>query len=138
MRSIERDLDRILNRLRYAIRERGYTQLEVQEVLGWGRSYISQLLNKQKSLRFEQILSILNVIDVTAAEFFGEIYPLGEADRSRRARRTTPAQVDDAPMGAELRRLELLYAGLVSALKKKGLITTRDLARAVGEARPEP
>ncbi len=38
MRKVERDLDRILTGLRNAIRERGFTQLEAQEVLGWGRS----------------------------------------------------------------------------------------------------
>ena len=36
MQKVERDLERILNRLRSAIRERGYTQYEVQETLGWG------------------------------------------------------------------------------------------------------
>ena len=129
MRSIERDLDRILNRLRHAIRERGYTQLEVQDVLGWGRSYISQLLTRQKSLRLEQILLILNVIGVPPGDFFGAIYPLDEAVRAR---------ADDASMRAELRRIERLYEGIVSVLKKKGLITTEELAGAIERARSTP
>ena len=56
MRAVERDLDRILSLLRNRIRERGFTQLEVQETLGWGRSYISQLVTRQKSLRVEHVL----------------------------------------------------------------------------------
>ena len=70
MRTIERELDRVLTLLRNKIRERGFTQLEVQEALGWGRSYISQLLTKQKSLRIEQVLLILNVVGVDPGEFF--------------------------------------------------------------------
>ena len=135
MRSIERDLDRILNRLRHAIRERGYTQLEVQDVLGWGRSYISQLLTRQKSLRFEQILLILNVIGVPPGDFFSAIYPLEEAASARRA---AAAQADDASMRAELRRIERLYEGIVGVLKKKGLISTEELAGAIERARHRP
>ena len=54
MRRVDRDLDRILTLLRNRIRERGFNQLEVQEALGWGRSYISQLLTQQKSLRIDR------------------------------------------------------------------------------------
>ena len=74
MITVERELDSVLTLLRNKIRERGFTQLEVQEALGWGRSYISQLLTKQKSLRIEQVLLILNVIGVDPSEFFGELY----------------------------------------------------------------
>ena len=73
---LEKEIDRILTLLRNKIRERGYTQLEVQEKLGWGRSYISQLLTKQKTLRVEQILSILETIDVDPREFYAELYYL--------------------------------------------------------------
>jgi len=74
MATVEKELDRFLTLLRNKIRERGFTQLEVQEALGWGRSYISQLLTKQKSLRVEQVLLILEVIGVDPVEFFAELY----------------------------------------------------------------
>ena len=76
-RDIDRVVDRVLTRLRNAIRERHFTQMDVQEALGWGRSYISQLLTKQKTLRVEQILLILNVIGVTPEDFFSEIFQFG-------------------------------------------------------------
>ncbi len=85
MRTVDRDLDRILNRLRNAIRERGYTHLEVQETLGWGRSYISQLLSRQKAVRIDQVLAILNVIDVKPADFWAEIYQFGKFSEPRQA-----------------------------------------------------
>ncbi len=118
MRTVERDLERILTLLRNRIRERGFTQMEVQEVLGWGRSYISQLLTQQKNLRFEQVLQILNVINVDPAEFWAEIYQfgpfreiqaarlggLGRAAPSLPAALRSPDVPDDSAMLADLRR----------------------------------
>ncbi len=78
-RNVEKNLDRILTAIRNRIRERGFTQLEVQEELKWGRSYISQLLTRQKALRVEQVLQILKVIGVEPAEFWGEVFQFGEA-----------------------------------------------------------
>ena len=85
MRTRDRDLDRILTLLRNRIRNRGFTQLDVQERLGWGKSYISQLLTKQKSLRLEQVLMILDVIGDKPADFWAEIF--GTAGRVPARRR---------------------------------------------------
>lgn len=74
MKNLDREIERVLSLLRNKIRERGFTQLEVQEQLHWGRSYISQLVTRQKALRLEQILCILDVIGVSPTEFFGELY----------------------------------------------------------------
>ncbi len=141
MRTVERDLDRVLTRLRNVIRERGFTQLEVQEVLGWGRSYISQLLTKQKTLRVEQIVMILNVISVEPKDFWAEIYqfgPFGAAGTTRRrkgsARASLPS-LDEATPGADMRRIELLYEGIVNVLKRKDLIATAELADAIARAK---
>ena len=49
--------------------------MKLQEVLGWGSSYISQLLTRQKALRIEPVLMILNVIGETPQAFFAELYP---------------------------------------------------------------
>ncbi len=124
MRNIDRDLDRILTHLRRLIRERGFTQMEVQDTLGWGRSYLSQLLTQQKSLRVDQVLLILKAIDADPGAFFGEIYQLG-GDRP-------PAEVD---VGANLHRLGMLVEGLVTVLRQKGLISASDLAAAIKKVR---
>ncbi len=100
MRAAERDLDRILNHLRNRMRERGYTQREVQEVLGWGRSYISQLVTRQKSLRVDHVLVILNVIGVRPEEFWAELFQFGAFSETRprgrggRRRRAAPTPQD--------------------------------------------
>ena len=48
MQQIDAEVDRYLTLLRNRIRQQGFTQLEVQQELGWGRNYISQLLTKLK------------------------------------------------------------------------------------------
>ncbi len=65
--------------LKTVIRERGFTQLRIQEQLGWGRSYISQALNDGKELRFDVMLQILFAIGMEPGTFFArlnrEIFP---------------------------------------------------------------
>lgn len=126
MQTIDRDIERILALLRNLIQQQGFTQLEVQKALGWGRSYISQLLTRQKSLRAEQLLSVLDVIDVDPADFWGEIYRLDEI----RPRRQT-ALFATADVGEEIQQLGMLFEGLVAVMKEKKLITTDDLATAI-------
>ena len=149
MMTVERELDRVLTLLRNKIRERGFTQLEVQEALGWGRSYISQLLTKQKSLRIEQVLLILNVIGVDPSEFFGELYHFSVSGASLEdARRyPNPAMVErfdgagmvGAGAAAEAERnfqeLRSLLRGLLRLLSKKGILEDAELSAAVAAAR---
>ena len=136
MRKVDRDLDRILTLLRNRIRERGFNQLEVQKVLGWGRSYISQLLTRQKCLRIEQVLLILKVIDVDPAEFWGEIYQfdqLGERrpTESRRHRAAPSPFPEGDDVESDLRRIRLLYDGVVHVLTHKKVITAAALEAAI-------
>ncbi len=143
MRTIERELDRVLTLLRNKIRERGFTQLEVQEALGWGRSYISQLLTKQKSLRIEQVLLILNVIGVDPGDFFGELYHFataggGSGGPRYRSFPRGDAFERDAAGTDELTRsfdeLQSLMRGLVRLLTSKGLVEADELSVAVNVA----
>ncbi len=141
MRKVERDLDRILACLRNVIRERGYTQRQVQEVLGWGRSYISQLLTQQKSLRFDQVLRILDVIHVKPEDFWREVYPFGETYRRDGLGRpgghrapSLPGSRERTTLLSDLRRLRRLVDGLVAVLKQKHLITSRELEDATQRA----
>ena len=132
-----RDLDRILTALRNRIRECGLTQLEVQEALGWGRSYISQLLTKQKTLRIEQILLILNVIGLDPAEFWAEVYQFGQFGEVQETRPSHSAPAlfdaldDDDSMLTQARRIQSLLKALVTVLAEKNLITTGEFDAAV-------
>ena len=115
---IERELDGYLTLLRKKIRDRGFTQLEVQEALGWGRSYISQLLTKQKTLRLEQVLLILNVIGVDPGTFFRELY-----------NQQRPTEGSMGTLSAQdVQRLQMLVQGLIDVLLRKGVITRAGLS----------
>lgn len=134
MRAVKRDLNRILNVLRYFIEQRGYTQLEVQETLGWGRSYISQLLKQHKALRFDQILLVLNVINVDPGEFWAEVYPPHQVRAfNRRPRgRGRGASIQSGTIDSiELQPLRTLLNAVVKTLTDKQLITTEDFEAAV-------
>ena len=152
MITVERELDRVLTLLRNKIRERGFTQLEVQEALGWGRSYISQLLTKQKSLRIEQVLLILNVIGVDPSEFFGELYHFpasGTSFEDARRYPRYPARVERFERGApgaaagvageelkhDLQELKGLLRGLLRLLSDKGILEAAELDAAVNAAK---
>ena len=135
MREVERQLDRILTLLRNKIRQRGFTQLEVQEALGWGRSYISQLLTKQKSLRVEQVLLILNVIGIDPATFFAELYPpdsYAEAGQPMLSDRSTAA------LSGDYQAVRSLLRGLVDLLVNQEVISAEELSTAVHASAPLP
>ncbi len=148
MRIVQSEIDRVLTLLRNKIRERGFTQLEVQEALSWGRSYISQLLTKQKSLRVEQILLILNVIGVDPGEFYSELYRLSAPERMRAVEEYAERSYRSAPYGASaaseaadvglpgdfsrgFQELRSLLRGLVRLLVDKSVINVDELTSAV-------
>lgn len=152
---IENEVGRVLTLLRNKIRERGFTQLEVQSRLKWGRSYISQLLTRQKSLRFEQVLLVLDVIGVEPAEFFSELYhlsmrsPAGPANldqfpdppasgsRPARAARggeapVTRGELEEVAVLARQNRAMVL--GMIAALIEKGLLNREQVAEKARKA----
>ncbi len=131
MHTAERDLDRCLTLLRNLIRKKGFTQLEVQQALGWGRSYISQLLTKQKELRYTQILLILDVIGVTPEEFFANLHPAWRLAPSSARRGRQPMRAVPAAPEIDVRRLTAEMRGLVGLLQEKGHVTTDELAKAI-------
>lgn len=131
---VENEVDRMLKLLREKIRDKGYTQLKVQEALGWGRTYISQLFRKQKSLRFDQILHILNIIGVDPGLFFAEYYDLEhpgiEEDAHIIRRRLRRYGVPEVPGAAD--EVRALVTSLTELLVKKKVLTPEEAAEATG------
>ncbi len=129
---VEKEIDRILTLLRNKIREQNFTQLEVQDALGWGRSYISQLLTKQKSLRVEQVLQILAVIGIGPVQFFAELYhfPEGEFSPGAEAQDVAVRAVDPsalAQLQEELEEQRQLVRDLIRLLVAKKVFTLEEL-----------
>lgn len=152
MFTVEREVDRVLLLLRNKIRERGFTQQEVQAKLGWGRSYISQLLMKQKALRLEQLLLILATIGVECRDFFAELYPplpqpevpVRYVDAYASARGETPSRAAPAGAGAgdalsdvrDCSELRAVLRAVVGVLVDKGLVTLEEMLTAIRAADP--
>jgi len=89
----DRWVAKTLDQLGRVIRRHGTTQLAIQESLGWGRTYLSQLLRRQKSLRLDQILMVLEVLGVPPLEFFAEVFAGPSKHRAGAARPVGPAVV---------------------------------------------
>ena len=135
MKQVDREIDRYLALLRAKIRDQGLTQRDIQQALGWGRSYISQILNRQKGLRLEQLLLMLNVIGVDPVAFFDELYDLGAPPEASPAPRAHSAQGDGTErLRRKMRGLEELLEALVKLLLEKRLITSEDLRASELEA----
>ena len=126
MSSVENEVDRTLSLLRDKIRAAGYTQLDVQRTLNWGRSYLSQLFTKQKSLRADQVLSILQAIGVDPKDFYAELYDFQRPDRR--------GSLEDAR--ADYRRLMAMVQGLVQLLVDKDVVSPAELEAAATQPWP--
>ena len=136
IKEIENEVDRILKLLREKIRDQGFTQLRVQEALGWGRTYISQLFRKQKSLRFDQILQILHVIEIDPVEFFLEFYRLPTRDIEgllpvRYGTRTIYLPTEDVESTHAVDDLHTMMSGLVQLLIQKNVIENDEYTAAI-------
>ncbi len=141
MMIVDNEVDRYLTLLRNKIREKGFTQLEVQEALSWGRSYISQLLTKQKSLRVEQVLLILDVIGVDPPEFFAELYyypgaPVGAGSAGWRPAGSYQQPASQLAGGFE--EMRSMVRGLVWLLIDKEMIDVDELTATVKERKDDP
>ncbi len=132
MQDLSREVNRYLTLLRNKMRDKGFSQLEVQDALGWGRSYLSQLMTRQKKLRVDQVLAVLDVIGVTPAEFFAELYWHAGVPPA-----VSPLPAS-APIPTDFAETRAMTQGLVKLLLARRIITPEDLAAAtrVGEVTP--
>ena len=126
MAQVESEVDRYLTLLRNLIRQRGFTQLQVQKTLGWGRSYISQLMMREKAVRVEQGLKILEVIGVDPAEFYAELYGKRGAPNAASMDRGEAQELQ-----VRMKAMEAMLDGMVGLLLEKRIITYSEL-RAAG------
>ncbi len=132
---VDNEVERYLTLLRNKIREKGFTQLQVQEALSWGRSYISQLLTKQKSLRVEQVLLILDVIGIDPADFFAELYYYPGSSGWRAAGGYEQA---GHPLAESFKEMRSMVRGLVWLLIDKEMIDADELTTMVNAHRDDP
>ncbi|MCP4658499.1 MAG: helix-turn-helix transcriptional regulator [bacterium] len=76
--AVQGQLSHVFQQLQEQIRAQGFTQRQVQEILGWGQSHISSLISR-RALRVDHVIAICDVIGVPPGELFGSVRPI---DRS--------------------------------------------------------
>ncbi len=69
MSQVEQELEALRKTIDTLIRKSGFTQQQLEEAIGWGRSFISQMVNDRKELRVEPILRILEKLGMTFSQF---------------------------------------------------------------------
>jgi transcriptional regulator with XRE-family HTH domain len=67
--------DRIIGKLKVAIRLLGHTNREIERRLSYTPSYLTRLFSGQIELRFEHVVDIARALGLTADEFFAFAYP---------------------------------------------------------------
>jgi transcriptional regulator with XRE-family HTH domain len=73
---VQQEDQRIRSHIREALRKKDLSQREVEKRLGLARGRLSRLLGGRARLSLRQALEVLAAADVSAAEFFAEVYGL--------------------------------------------------------------
>jgi transcriptional regulator with XRE-family HTH domain len=82
----KKEAERIIGKLKVAIRLLGFTNREIERRLSYTPSYLTRLFSGQIELRFEHIVDIAQAMGLTADEFFAFAYPARNDEPSETAR----------------------------------------------------
>jgi hypothetical protein len=111
---------RMLDVLESMIRERSFTQKRIQEELGWGASFVSQMRNQHKELRVDPLLKILMVIGVEPSHYFARVFA------------EPPETENSDPVATELFKKTTAtddrFLRLIERLVSKNLLTADEVA----------
>jgi transcriptional regulator with XRE-family HTH domain len=118
MGSPEAEVSRVAEALREAIRKAKRSQRQVEQALGQGKGYLSQLLGGNVDLKLKHVFAILGVLEIEPDEFFVSLYeksdPLG-AVRGLVARARVQEELEDLKG-----RIERLEHGTLSKPDREG------------------
>ena len=73
--SIEEEVRRATKLLETVMQASGLTRKELDQRLGAGPGYVSQVLTGRMELKFRHVLAILQALDVDPSVFFQTLYP---------------------------------------------------------------
>lgn len=106
------EVDRVLEHLRRRIKRSDLSQRRIEELCGFSKGYLSQLLARNLDLKVWHVLAMLDVLDVTPPDFFLELYPSRQYPALEEFRRMARPLSDDTD-----RLLEGLYQFGVDSLR---------------------
>jgi len=110
----EVEVERVSEALREAIRRKKSSLRNVEQALGQGRGYMSQLLGGNVDIKLKHVFSVLGVIGVEADEFFLNVYSRSDPVAAVRGL-VSRAELDD--IKSRLSRLELKSAAVSERAK---------------------
>jgi len=96
--TIEDEIRRATKLMEAILQARGSSRKDVDQKIGAGAGYFSQVLTGRMELKLRHILALLRALEIEPSLFFGTLYPEGR-----------PA-TDDATMGEFLKRFSRLGA----------------------------
>lgn len=71
----QEEAHRILEEIRRLIRKSGLSQRKVEQLAGFSKGYLSQLLARNLELKYWHVIAILEVLEIYPARFFTLVYP---------------------------------------------------------------
>ena len=111
---VEVQVDRVCEALREVIRRKKSSLRQVEQVLGQGRGYMSQLLGGNVDIKLKHVFSVLAVIGVDPDEFFLNVYSRSDPVAAVRGL-VSRAELDE--IKSRLARLELESESAVERAK---------------------
>lgn len=71
----DEEIKLVLQELRRMIKRSEYSQRQVEEMAGFSKGYLSQLLARNLDLKVWHVLAILDVFKMSPSDFFERLYP---------------------------------------------------------------
>jgi transcriptional regulator with XRE-family HTH domain len=120
--TIDDEVRRATKLLETVMQASGLTRKDLDQRLGAGPGYVSQVLTGRMELKFRHILSILRALDVAPSVFFQTLYP---EDRP---------STDAVVMEEFLRRFQKLGFGAPPAVPSAPALDAQELERMIRNA----
>jgi transcriptional regulator with XRE-family HTH domain len=122
-RPVEEQVERLRRALRHRIRDAGVSMREMEDRLGMGRDYLSQLLRGSMDLKAKHVLGVLAELGADPGEFFAELFPSTLALHLDQARQDEEFIAIRQDISIEVIR------NIVRTLRERGFISAEEAAR---------
>lgn len=112
----DRDTERVLQHLSRLVRTCGITQRRIEQLNGFKRGYLSQVLQGHITLSMRHVLGILMAIELPPTDFFAQLFAPPTESENRQ------------PPLDEIRERMARYDAALDELQSKGLLRSEDPA----------
>jgi transcriptional regulator with XRE-family HTH domain len=134
----KKEAERIIGKLKVAIRLLGFTNREIERRLSYTPSYLTRLFSGQIELRFEHIVDIARAMGLTADEFFAFAYPARNDEPSETARQLDTLLEELRPSPRPPKASPPLGGLTEEGIELKLMKLFKDHFDSLGERKPSP